>query len=373
MTIVDHDTTTPQGVLDAVRGSLPTIAGRAAEIEAGPPGAARPARRADRAPAASGCCCRPATAGSAPTCRGDAGVRGARPADASVGLDGDDRRRRLVDLAGLPRATFDALLRRRATSSSPAPSTRPARSRPSTAATGCTGRWGFASGCEHADVVVRQLRRGHRRRRAAAADGGVLARRGRDRGHLERRPGCRGTGSHHFRVDDVVVPAERTLRSAGRRAVHRRADRPHPAAGADLARRSPASRSASRRARSTTSSTLAAARCRLLAHAPLAANPLFQFELATADTELACRSGAAVTRPPDGVAGGGRRGRRSRSSSGRGSGPPRCGPPTRAAAVVSIAYRCGRRQRGLRRVPAAAPPPRHPRRRPSTSSSSATR
>ena len=42
--------------------------------------------------------------------------------------------------------------------------------------------------------------------------------------------GLCGTGSHHFRVDDVVVPAERTLRAARRRAVHRRADRAHPAA-----------------------------------------------------------------------------------------------------------------------------------------------
>ena len=98
--------------------------------------------------------------------------------------------------------------------------------------------------------------------------------------------GLCGTGSHHFRVDDVVVPAERTLPADGRPAVHRRADRAHPAAGAAL----PDDRRRRARCRAGRAGRHPRHRRRQGAAAGRAhrwpPTRCFQYELATADTEL---------------------------------------------------------------------------------------
>ena len=97
--------------------------------------------------------------------------------------------------------------------------------------------------------------------------------------------GLCGTGSHHFRVDDVVVPAERTCRPmADPPCIDEPIVRiPPPAllspliAGVALGVAQGALDDIL---------AIAAAKVPLLAGAPLAANPHFQYELATADTEL---------------------------------------------------------------------------------------
>jgi alkylation response protein AidB-like acyl-CoA dehydrogenase len=97
--------------------------------------------------------------------------------------------------------------------------------------------------------------------------------------------GLSGTGSHHFRVERLFVPAERTHRPL--------AD--EPCVDAPIVR-IPApplislaiSSVAIGTARGALEDvvTLASGKVPLLAGAPLAANPLFQYELAAADTRL---------------------------------------------------------------------------------------
>jgi alkylation response protein AidB-like acyl-CoA dehydrogenase len=97
--------------------------------------------------------------------------------------------------------------------------------------------------------------------------------------------GLCGTGSHHFRVDDVVVPAERTCRPmADPPCVDEPIVRiPSPTLFSPMV-----AAVALGVAQGALDDILAvaAAKVPLLAGAPLAANPHFQYELATADTEL---------------------------------------------------------------------------------------
>jgi alkylation response protein AidB-like acyl-CoA dehydrogenase len=73
-----------------------------------------------------------------------------------------------------------------------------------------TGRWSFASGCEHADWLFGNCIEG-------IADGAPklrIAVFSPEQAAIEDTwnvSGLAGTGSHHFRVDGVVVPADRTL------------------------------------------------------------------------------------------------------------------------------------------------------------------
>ena len=250
-----------------------------------------------------------------------------------------------------PAPSFDAVFDRPRRHRRRASSTRPARSRRPTAGTGCHGRWAFASGCEHADVALRQLRRG---RSSTACRSCAIALLSAGRGRRSRTPGpssglC-GTGSHHFRVDDVVVPADRTLSPF--------ADEPcldepivrHPAAGAVPAAIAAVAVGIAQGALDDILA-LAATKVPLLAAAPLAANPLFQLDLADGGHRPARGTGAALRRP--------------RTSCGQarvaGQPPPlelrararatRIWVTDRAAAVVTAALPRRRRHRRLRRLP----------------------
>jgi alkylation response protein AidB-like acyl-CoA dehydrogenase len=131
-------------------------------------------------------------------------------ADASVGWTVMIGGTSWIDLAGLPRAAFDELF---------------AAGRnvifagvfsPSGSITAVeqgyrvTGRWSFASGCEHADWLfgnsVERIDDGMQRLRMAvfSPDQVVIE----DTWNVS---GLSGTGSHHFHVDDVFVSSDRTL------------------------------------------------------------------------------------------------------------------------------------------------------------------
>ena len=211
MTIQERkDTTATFGSLEAVRLLAPTIAQRAGQIET--------ARRVPRdlldTLAAAGCF-RVLT----PTSHGGLGAdlaSGMRifealaRADASVGWTVMIGGTSWIDLVELPRATFDELF---------------ASSRnvifagvfnPSgsiAAAEGgyrVTGRWNFASGCEHADWLfgncLEKIDDGvpHLRIAVFSPEQVVIE----DTWNVS---GLSGTGSHHFHVDDVLVPSDRTL------------------------------------------------------------------------------------------------------------------------------------------------------------------
>ena len=141
-----------------------------------------------------------------------------------------------IDLAGLPRATFDALY-----ADGPdaiiAGAINPSGS--IEAVDGgyrVTGRWAFASGCQHASWIFGDCFEGvvdgvpQLRIAVFSPDQVVIE----DTWHVS---GLAGTGSHHFHVDGVVVPADWTYNVLAARAVHRRDHRAHPDAGADRVRR----------------------------------------------------------------------------------------------------------------------------------------
>lgn len=209
MTTLDTGLTTPRAVLDAARRLAPLIAERAGEIEAG--------RRVPRdllddlVAARVFRILRPTTHGGA-----EADLAGAMRlfetlarADASVAwtvLIGSGSWR---DLVSLPRETFDELL------ASPDAITAGAFA-PSGRAAGAeggylvSGRWAFASGCEHADWIYGTCVEGvvdgvPQLRTAVFAPEQV---------QIEDTwavSGLCGTGSHHFRVEQVVVPPEWTV------------------------------------------------------------------------------------------------------------------------------------------------------------------
>jgi alkylation response protein AidB-like acyl-CoA dehydrogenase len=188
------------------------------------------------------------------------------------------------DLIGLPRPSFDALFA--------------GRSRvimagvfnPSGAITRdgsgyrVTGRWSFASGCEHADWLfgncIEANVDGQPRMRMAVFSP--------DQVQIEDTwsvCGLSGTGSHHFRADGAFVPAQRTLMPDG--------DAPcldEPIARVPV----PALLSLSigavaigiAQAALDDITALAAHKTPLLADGTLAGNAHFQFELARADTQV---------------------------------------------------------------------------------------
>lgn len=284
MTTIDETTTTPQDVLEAAQALAPTIAGRADEIES----ARRvPSDLLDEV-ARTGCfrLLLPQSHG---------GVEADLPtalrvyetlarADASLAWVVMIGGGAWCDLAGLPRASFDALFPGRgdvivAGAFNPSGSIE--------AVDGgyrVNGRWSFASGCEHADLVygncVEGVVDGHPQLRIAVFSPDEIV--------IEDTwtvSGLCGTGSHHFHVDDVVVPADRTVRLM--------VDEPcidtpivHVPAPTlfSLAITSVALGTA--RAALDDIVALATGKVPLLAPAPLATNPLFQFELATADIHL---------------------------------------------------------------------------------------
>jgi alkylation response protein AidB-like acyl-CoA dehydrogenase len=200
----------PVAPLEAARRLAPTIAKRAPEVE-----------NARRMPhdlvdelATAGCFCV-----LTPTSHGGLGAdllsalkmfETLARADASVAWTVMIGGTSWIDLVGLPRATFDELFASRphmifAGVFNPSGSITPV-------ADGyrVTGRWGFASGCEHADwlfgnnVEMTDNEVPRMRMAVFSPDQVVIE----DTWNVS---GLSGTGSHHFRVDDVFVPSHRTL------------------------------------------------------------------------------------------------------------------------------------------------------------------
>jgi alkylation response protein AidB-like acyl-CoA dehydrogenase len=189
------------------------------------------------------------------------------------------------DLVGLPRASFDAVF-------AAGPDTIVAGAfNPSGSVTPTEhgyrveGRWGFASGCQHADWVygngIEGFADGHPMLRATLFEPSEVV--------IEdtwTATGLCATASHHFRVDGREVPAERTfVPLAGEPCIDAPIVRvPTPAffalliAGVALG---------IARGALADIVDLAGGKVPLLAPAPLATNPLFQHELAVADTEVA--------------------------------------------------------------------------------------
>lgn len=202
--------TTPREVLDAVHRLAPAIQARAGETEA--------ARRVPRdlldglIRAGVFRLLRPPSHGGA-----GAGLPAALDvfealarADASVGWTAMIGAGSWVDMAGLPRPEFDAILAApdvvTAGVFSPAGAIAPDGD-----GWRVTGRWAFASGCEHADWIYGNCVEG-------VADDGVPRMRiavfAPEQVTIEdtwRVAGLCGTGSHHFRADAVHVAAGRTL------------------------------------------------------------------------------------------------------------------------------------------------------------------
>lgn len=282
MTMLGQRTMTPQTVLDAARELAPTITARAAEIEA--------ARRVPRdlldQLIAAGCfrLLLPLSHhGLGADSMAMRVYEQLARADASVAWTVMIGSGSWVDLAGLPRASFDELFARDdvivAGAFNPTGSIE--------AADGgyrVSGRWGFASGCQHATWIFGNCIEGFvdgvpQLRMAVFSPDQVVIE---DTWNVS---GLVGTGSHHFHVDDVVVPAGRTVAPlADEPCVNLPLLRIPPPAAFSLGIASVAVGIAQGAIDDIMS--LAGARVPLLAPAPLAASPLFQYELADADAGL---------------------------------------------------------------------------------------
>ncbi len=284
MTIVDRRSMTPQGVLEGARDLGPSIVDRAIEIEA--------ARRIPRdlldELIRTGC-----FALLLPPSHGGIGAdlpaalrvfEALARADASVGWTVMIGASAWVDLAGLPRASFDRLF----------PADRQVIVAGAINPTGqisggdggyrVTGRWGFASGCEHADWLwgdcIEGIVHGAPQLRGAvfSPDQVVIE-------DTWTASGLAGTGSHHFHATDVEVPAEMTFPVD--------ADDPcldevvvHVPVPALLSVQIASVAIGAAHGALDDIVALAADKVPLLDPAPLASNALFQLELATADTEV---------------------------------------------------------------------------------------
>jgi alkylation response protein AidB-like acyl-CoA dehydrogenase len=284
VTIVDRNSAAPQHVLDRARELAPKISGRAAEIES--------ARRVPRdlldELIGAGCfrVLMPRSHGGigADVPSGMRVFEALAEADASVAWTVVIGANAWLDVAGLPRASFDALF-----AATPdviiAGAINPSGS--IAAVDGgyrVSGRWGFASGCEHATWLCGNCVEGmvdgvpQLRMAVFSPDEVVIE-------DTWKASGLCGTGSHHFHVADVVVPAERTLRPlVDEPCLDEPIVRIPPPPLYALAIASVAIGIAQGALDDIVA--LATSKVPLLAGAPLAANPLFQFELATADTEL---------------------------------------------------------------------------------------
>lgn len=275
--------TAVDGVLDAVDRLAPAIADRAAEIEA----ARRlPADLLDELKRA-GCfrVLRPPGQGGLGLAVVDAlrVYEALAAADGSVGWTVMIGSASWTDLVGLPRATFDALFADGPDVVIGGTINPTGSAERIDGGYRVTGRWPFASGCEHCDWLfgncVEDVDGEPRMRIVVLAPAQVLIE------DTWTVSGLGGTGSHHFAVDAVVVPAERTFDVFAAT----------PCLDAPIVRIPPPALPALCIAATALGVAqgalaevlaLATAKTPLLAAAPLATNPLFRFRLATADTEL---------------------------------------------------------------------------------------
>ena len=284
MTAVDRRApVTGDAVLDAARALAPTIAARATEVEG--------ARRvpADLLDALVGAGCFRMLL---PRSHGGAGAdlpaalrlyETLAAADASVAWTVMIGGSAWVDLAGLPRATFDGLFSD--TDAIVAGVFAPSGSiTPVDGGYRVTGRWGFASGCEHATVLYGNCVEGvvdgvPQMRMAVFAPDQV------EIDDTWSVLGLRGTGSHHIRVADLRVSADRTWRPL----------EDEPCLDEPVVRIPVPSLIALMVASVAVglaqgalddAVALAGHKVPLLADAPLTADALFQADLANADTDL---------------------------------------------------------------------------------------
>jgi alkylation response protein AidB-like acyl-CoA dehydrogenase len=188
-----------------------------------------------------------------------------------------------IDLAELPRATFDAIYRPGADTIVAGVFNPTGTATPFDGSYRISGRWAFASGCEHADwiyanCVDTSIDAPHLRMAVLRPDEVEIE-------DTWRVSGLSGTGSHHFSVHDVVVPAERTARMF--------VDPPcvdvplvRIPVPATIALAMGAIPLGIARAALDDVRALAAGKVPLLAPSALAANPLFQYRLAEADVRL---------------------------------------------------------------------------------------
>ncbi|HWM03146.1 MAG TPA: acyl-CoA dehydrogenase family protein [Actinophytocola sp.] len=270
-------------VLDAVRQLTPTIKDRASDIEA--------ARRLPgdllRELKQAGCfrmLLPPSHGGSGVTLPDAMRVCAALGgADASVGWTVMIGSGAWCDLAGLPRSTFDALFGDRTDVIIGGAFNPSGSAVPVDGGYRVSGRWGFASGCEHCAWLygncVEEIDGEHQLRTVVFAPAEV---------QIEDTwtvSGLRGTGSHHFTADEVFVPAERTFSTMqAEPCLDEPLVRiPAPALYAQLIASTALGVA---QGAITEILALAAGKVPLLAPRALAANPLFQYQLATADTEL---------------------------------------------------------------------------------------
>ncbi len=273
-----------EDTLEAARASIPAIRKRAAEVE-----------RARRLPrdllddlVAAGC-----FRVLLPVSHGGLGadLAGAMRvfetlarADASVGWTVMIGASGWCDLVGLPRAAFDALFASRSRAITAGvfnPSGSISREGDGYRV---TGRWSFASGCQHADWLfgncIEGMADGHPQLRMAvfSPDQVVIE-------DTWTVSGLSGTGSHHFRVQAVFVPSHRTLDPlGGEPCIDEVVARIPVPALLSLAIGSIAAGIG--QGALDDIMALAAEKTPLLAGGKLAANAHFQFELARADAEL---------------------------------------------------------------------------------------
>ncbi len=285
-------------VLEAVRELAPVIATRAGEIEA--------ARRLPRdlldELVAAGCfrMLRPASHGGSglDLASGMQVFEELSRADASVGWVVGLGSAGWLDLVDLPRPTFDAIFGDDPDAIVAGTINPTGMAVPVDGGYRVSGRWAFGSGCEHshwlfANCIEQQAGAGED---PSGGDGPAgagpppmrIAVLTPDDVEIEDTwsvSGLRGTGSHHFRVDDVVVPAERTYAVM---TAESSVDEPM----ARIPLPTPYTLFVSSMVIGIAQGALddilalAATKVPLFAGTSLAANPLFQHQLAVADTQL---------------------------------------------------------------------------------------
>lgn len=274
-------------VLAAVRRMAPDIAGRAAEIEA----ARRlPLDLVDQLRAA-GCfgVFLPASHGGAGAALPDAMrvVEELTRIDASVGWTVMIGAGSWIDIAGLPRPTFDAIFAARPTPILAGVFNPSGTATPVDGGYRVSGRWAFASGCQHASWLF-----GNCIEEGAAGRDGLPPLRtvvfSPDEVTIEDTwsvSGLCGTGSHHIAVDGVVVPAARTAATlADPPCIDVPLVRIPPPALYSLVVTSAAVGIAQGAYDDVVD--LASGKVPMLAGSPLATNPLFQYQLGTMDAQL---------------------------------------------------------------------------------------
>jgi len=284
MTIAEKTIMDPQVVIDAAEAMAPTIAERAPEIEA----ARRlPRDLLDRLIDAG--CFRflvPPSHGGLGADMGQAMqlFEALARADGSTGWTVMIGAGSWCDLSGLPRPSFDALFANGPDVIVAGAFNPSGRITPTDEGYVVSGRWAFASGCEHADWLWGNCvegfdENGPQLRLAVFSPDQVVIE---DTWNVA---GLRGTGSHHFNVDDVVVDASRTSRVLV----------DEPCIDAPIVRVPAPSlyalviaSVALGIAQGALDDVVALARDKvpLLAHGALATDPVFQLDLATAETDV---------------------------------------------------------------------------------------